>query len=150
MLEPIIGVVFMLMGTPSEDGDSDEEDSDDDEDYFTGNEYSNPRTTATQTMDLLALHIPPEKLIPPLLQFIEPVNFLKEMVFIEGSLAKVFLSLQALQNPDPNQKKAAYLCLAVIAEGCSEAICAKYLPLMLNCIKVGIVDPNSLVSDLVN
>lgn len=75
MLEPIIGVVFMLMGTPSEDGDSDDEDSDDDEDYFTGNEYSNPRTTATQTMDLLALHIPPEKLIPPLLRYIEPVNF---------------------------------------------------------------------------
>lgn len=53
--------------------------------------------------------------------------------------------LQALQNPDPNQKKAAYLCLAVIAEGCGEAICAKYLQLMLNCIKVGIVDPNPVV-----
>lgn len=126
MLEPIIGVVFMLMGTPSEDGESDDE-SDGEEDYFTGNENSNPRTTATQTMDLLALNVPPEKLIPPLLQLIEP----------------------ALQNNDPNQKKAAYLCLAVIAEGCGEAICAKYLPLMLNCIKVGIVDPNPVVRKLI-
>lgn len=62
----------MLMGTPSEDGESDDE-SDGEDDYFTGNENSNPRTTATQTMDLLALHVPPEKLIPPLLQHIEPV-----------------------------------------------------------------------------
>ncbi|KAJ6642756.1 Importin-4, partial [Pseudolycoriella hygida] len=123
LLEPIIGVVFMLMGTPSEDGESDDEESDGEDDYFTGNENSNPRTTATQTMDLLALHVPPEKLIPPLLQYIEP----------------------ALQNPDPNQKKAAYLCLAVIAEGCSEAICTKYLKIMLNCIKTGIVDPNPVV-----
>ncbi|KAG4076996.1 hypothetical protein HA402_015983 [Bradysia odoriphaga] len=123
LLEPIIGVVFMLMATPSEDGDSDDEDSDAEDDYFTGNENSNPRTTATQTMDLLALHVPPEKLIPPLLQYIEP----------------------ALQNRDPNQKKAAYLCLAVIAEGCGEAIIAKYLQIMLNCIKVGIVDPDPLV-----
>lgn len=65
----------MLMATPSEDGeDSDEEDSDAEDDYFTGNDDSNPRTTATQTMDLLALHVPPEKLIPPLLQYIEPVS----------------------------------------------------------------------------
>lgn len=74
MLEPIIGVVFMLMGTPSEEGESDDDDSDAEDDYFTGNEDANPRTTATQTMDLLALHVPPEKLIPPLLRYIEPVN----------------------------------------------------------------------------
>lgn len=63
----------MLMAQPSEDGESDDE-SDDEGDYFTGNENANPRTTATQTMDLLALHIPPEKLIPPLLHYIEPVR----------------------------------------------------------------------------
>lgn len=68
------------MATPSEDGDSDDEDSDAEDDYFTGNENSNPRTTATQAMDLLALHIPPEKLIPPLLQYIEPVSYWSEMV----------------------------------------------------------------------
>lgn len=74
LLEPIIGVVFMLMATASEDGDSDEDESDGEDDYFAGNDNCNPRTTATQTMDLLALHVPPEKLIPPLLQYIEPVK----------------------------------------------------------------------------
>lgn len=82
LLEPIIGVVFMLMATPSEEGDSDDEDSDAEDDYYTGNESSNPRTTATQTMDLLALHVPPEKLIPPLLQYIEPVNFWQNFDFV--------------------------------------------------------------------
>lgn len=79
LLEPIVGVVFMLMATAS-DGDSDE-DSDGEDDYYTENENANPRTTATQTMDLLALHVPPEKLIPPLLQYIEPVNSFCKILF---------------------------------------------------------------------
>lgn len=117
----------MLMATPS-DGDESDDESDDEGDYFTGNEDSHPRTAATQTMDLLALHIPPEKLIPPLLRHIE----------------------SASQDSDPNRKKAAYLALAVIAEGCSEAICAKYLQGTLNYIKVGIVDQNPLVRSTTN
>lgn len=62
--------------------------------------------------------MPPEKMIPPLLQLLEP----------------------ALQNPDPLRRRAAFLCIAVIAEGCSEAICTKYLEVMLNIIKGGIAD----------
>lgn len=120
MIEPIVQVVFNLMATAS---DPDEEDGDDDEEYFVGSDESSPRTTATQTMDLLALHVPPEKLLPPLLALIEP----------------------ALKGDDPLQKKAAYLSMAVIAEGCGETICAKYLRLLLDCIKVGIVDGNSVV-----
>lgn len=75
-------------------------------------------------MNDLALHIPPEKLIPPLLALLEP----------------------ALQGNDPLYKRAAYLSMAVIAEGCSEAICAKYLPILLGCVKTGISDPNPIVS----
>ena len=95
----------------------------DDEEYFLGEDNSNPMTTATQTMDLLALSVPPEKLIPPLLQLLEP----------------------ALQGQDPLPRRAAYLSMAVIAEGCSEAICNKYLETMLNIVKVGITDPIPLV-----
>lgn len=95
----------------------------DDEEYFLGEDSSNPMTTATQTMDLLALNVPPEKLIPPLLQLLEP----------------------ALQGQDPLPRRAAYLSMAVIAEGCSEAICNKYLETMLNIVKVGITDPVPLV-----
>lgn len=116
LIEPIIQVVFTLMATEPE-GDED------DEEYFLGEDSSNPMTTATQTMDLLALNVPPEKLIPPLLQLLEP----------------------ALQGQDPLPRRAAYLSMAVIAEGCSEAICNKYLETMLNIVKVGITDPVPLV-----
>lgn len=117
LVEPILQVVFKLMATAPED-----ENADDDEEYFV--EESSPKTTATQTMDQLALHIPPEKLIPPLLTLLEP----------------------ALRGNDPLYKKASYLCIAVIAEGCSEAICSKYLRPLLDCVKTGITDPNPIVS----
>lgn len=116
LVEPIIQVVFNLMATEPDN-------EDDEEDYFLGEDSSNPMTTATQTMDLLALNVPPEKLIPPLLQLLDP----------------------ALQGNNPLHKKAAYLSMAVIAEGCSEAICSKYLETMLNIVKVGIIDPNPIV-----
>lgn len=116
LVEPIIQVVFNLMATEPEG-------EDDDEEYFLGEDSSNPMTTATQTMDLLALNVPPEKLIPPLLTLLEP----------------------ALQGQNPLPRRAAYLSMAVIAEGCSEAICNKYLETMLNIVKVGITDSTPLV-----
>ena len=50
-----------------------------------------------------------------------------------------------MKSNDPLKKKAAYLCIAVIAEGCSEAICSKYLRPLLDCIKTGITDSNPLI-----
>lgn len=48
----------MMSSQPEDDGE---------EEYFTGDpDNSNPMTCATQTLDLLALHIPADKLIPPL------------------------------------------------------------------------------------
>lgn len=116
LVEPIIHVVFKLIATAPDDGEDE-----DDEEYFA--EESSPKTSATQTMNELALHIPPEKLIPPLLALLEP----------------------ALAGNDPLYKKAAYLSIAVIAEGCSEAICNKYLRPLLDCVKNGISDPNPVV-----
>lgn len=117
MIEPIIQVLFHLMAsTPAGE--------DDEEEYFVGStELSSPMTCATQTMDILALNVPAEKLIPPLLALLEP----------------------ALAGSEPLPKKAAYLCIAVIAEGCAETICNKYLPPLLGCVKQGITDGNPLV-----
>lgn len=57
LVKPIVNVVFTLMCEPPED--------EEDEDYFVDdNDDSTPTTNATQTLDVLALHIPPEKLIP--------------------------------------------------------------------------------------
>lgn len=117
LVEPVIQVLFELMATNS--GDADEE-----EEYYSESAESlSPMSCATQTMDTLALHIAAEKLIPPLLSLLEP----------------------ALKGTDPLHKKAAYLCIAVISEGCSEAISTKYLRQLLDCVKVGITDSNSLV-----
>lgn len=117
LVEPILQVVFTLMAAAPEN------EEEDDEEYYV--EEVSPKTSAAQTMDQLAVHIPPEKLIPPLLTLLEP----------------------ALQGDNPLYKKAAYLSIAVIAEGCSEAICNKYLRLLLDCVKVGITDSNAIVSD---
>lgn len=121
LVEPIVQLVFHLMSAPLAEGE--EEHEDDNEEYFVDTDNSSPRTTATQTLDLLALHIPPEKLLPTLLALVEP----------------------ALKSNLPAAKKAGYVAIAVIAEGCSEAICSKYLKLMLDTIKVGITDPNAPV-----
>lgn len=52
-------MLFNLMSMRPED--------DNDEVYFSDdNEDNTPVTCATQTLDLLALHLPPEKLIPQL------------------------------------------------------------------------------------
>lgn len=120
MVEPIIQVVFHVMATATED---DEDEEPDDEDFFSAGEGSNPTSAATQTMDMLALNVPPEKLIPPLLVLLEP----------------------ALKSEEPMPRKASYLCLAMIAEGCSEAICNKYIRPLLDCVKVGITDGNTIV-----
>ncbi|CRL01971.1 CLUMA_CG015064, isoform A [Clunio marinus] len=118
LVEPIIAVLFQLMAAPSDDS------GDDTEEYFGSNEVTTPMNCATQTLDTLALSIPPKNLIPPLLAILEP----------------------ALQSSnDPLQKKAAYLSIAVIAEGCSSAICKKYLRPLLDCIKTGITDQNPII-----
>lgn len=117
LVEPILQVIFNLMATAPEN-----EDDEDDEEYYA--EDTSPKTTATQTMDQLAVYIPSERLIPPLLTLLDP----------------------ALKGNNPLHKKAAYLCIAVIAEGCSDAICSKYLRILLDVVKIGITDPNPVVS----
>ncbi|XP_055534571.1 importin-4-like [Wyeomyia smithii] len=116
LVEPIVVSLFHLMSVAPDVEDEDEE-------YFGSNEVSTPSTCATQTLDVLALHIPPKQLIPTLMALLEP----------------------ALRGNDPLAKKASYLSIAVIAEGCSEHICNKYLKALLDVIKTGITDPNPMI-----
>ena len=51
----------------------------------------------------MALHLPPDKLVPHLLQLVQP----------------------ALESEDPYQKKAGLVSLAVLAEGCADYVCKK-------------------------
>ena len=58
LIKPIVNVVFTLMCEPPDDDEDEEYFVDDDDD-------STPTTNATQTLDVLALHLPPEKLVTP-------------------------------------------------------------------------------------
>lgn len=99
-------------------------DDDVNEDYFLGDPDQFTSTTiATQTLDLIALNIPPEKVVPYLLTRVEP----------------------ALQGQDIYAQKAAYLAMAVLAEGCADHIRTKYLESFLKCIYDGIRNPNVVV-----
>lgn len=116
MVEPIIDTLFNLMSSRPDD--------EDEEVYFNDdNEDQTPMTCATQTLDLLALHLPPDKLVPYLLNHVKP----------------------GLEGSDIYGKKASYLAMAVLAEGCSEFIRGSYLETFVRCICQGITDPNPVV-----
>lgn len=94
------------------------------EEYFLGDpDQFTSITVATQTLDLIALHIPAEKVVPYILTKVEP----------------------AIQGNDIYAQKAAYLSLAVLAEGCAERIRHKYLEAFLKCVCAAIHNPNTVV-----
>ncbi|XP_011501436.1 PREDICTED: importin-4-like [Ceratosolen solmsi marchali] len=115
LVEPIIDMLFTQMCTQPDDENQ--------EIYFTGKNDNSPITSATQTLDLLALHLPPEKLLPHLLKHIQ----------------------LGLEDTNVCAKKASYLSMAVLAEGCSEYIRNKYLETFLKCICEGITNSAPVV-----
>ena len=89
------------------DDDDDDEDADDD---------NSPPLAATQSLDILALNLPPEKYIAALLSQVQP----------------------ALASSNPCHQRAGYQALAVSAEGCMESIRTKYLNNFLQILATGI------------
>lgn len=55
---PILNTMFQLMCSPC--------DEDDDTSFFGNDESNAPPTVAAQTLDVLALHLPPNKILPAL------------------------------------------------------------------------------------
>ncbi|XP_014209388.1 importin-4 [Copidosoma floridanum] len=108
LVEAIIDMLFSQMCAQPDDENQ--------EIYFGNDDDNTLVTSATHTLDQLALHLPPEKLFPHLVKHIEP----------------------GLERGDAYTKKASYLSLAVLAEGCSEYIKSKYLEPFLRCICCGI------------
>lgn len=116
LVPAILEVLFPIMCQPFES--EDDEDSDDETE-----ENQSPSLLAAQVIDMMALHLPPEKFIQPLMHHVEP----------------------ALNSNNPYHKKAAYLALAVIAEGCSEYIRNRCLQYYLEVICQGISESNTVV-----
>lgn len=115
LIEPIVGVLFELLSSKS-DNDEDDDDYDDDD-------VTTLLSCSTGVIHILAMNLKPDKLMPHLLKYIEP----------------------SIQSNDNYAKKASYLSMAVLAEGCSDYIRTKYLEDFLRCICQGINDKNQIV-----
>jgi len=107
---PMIQVMFEVMTKQEVDEDDPEEEDEDDD---------SPALAASQSLDMLALNLPPEKYISALLAQVQP----------------------ALESPSQQVQRAAYQAVAVSAEGCQEHIRTKYLPSMLAIMSRGIAHP---------
>lgn len=118
LIEPIVDSLLLLMAQQPEDEGNEE--------YFFGDpDQLTSITVATQTLDLIALHIPAEKVIPYVLAKVEP----------------------AIQGDNIYSHRAAYLALAILTEGCSECIRHKYLEPFLKCVHSAIRSPNTVVKN---
>jgi len=118
LLQPLVNLLLQIMSIPEPEDDPDYE-----EDEKEGTDTNSLPSVAAQALDLLALNSPPDKIIPILLQ----------------SLATLF------ESDNIYQRKAAYLGLGELAEGCSEAIRTKYLDNVAERCMKGITDSSVIV-----
>ncbi|KAL4692270.1 hypothetical protein H8959_016080 [Pygathrix nigripes] len=82
-----------------------------------------PKHFAVQVVDMLALHLPPDKLCPQLMPMLE----------------------EALRSESPYQRKAGLLVLAVLSDGAGDHIRQRLLPPLLQIVCKGLEDPSQVV-----
>ncbi|XP_069490065.1 importin-4 [Ambystoma mexicanum] len=124
LLSPILNTLFPIMCAEPPAGEMDPEDDEDNDTELEGDaEVQSPKQFSVQVVDMLALHLPPEKLFPQLSPLMEP----------------------ALLSGNPYQRKAALMCLAVISEGCADHIRHKHLQPMLHLVCQALGDDNVVV-----
>ncbi|XP_039286151.1 importin-4 [Nilaparvata lugens] len=123
LVSPILRVVFELIGKiPAGSGDGGEEEKQ--EEYFVEYEDdSTPTTCAIQLLDTMALHLPPDKLLPLLMECVEP----------------------SVTSADPCARKAAYLSMAMVSERCADYVRTKHLEQFLRYVRQGITEQNTPV-----
>lgn len=81
--------------------------------------------TAAQALDTCARHLPPDRLLQPLMPAVEA----------------------ALQSEDRNRVKGGYLALAMITDGCSERLRTKHIEVLLQCVCRGVTSDQQVVRD---
>ncbi|XP_042330339.1 importin-4 isoform X2 [Sceloporus undulatus] len=123
LLSPILTTLFPIMSAEPPPGQMDAEDEQTEEDIEERAEVQTPKHYAAQVVDMLALHLPPEKLFPHLTPLMEP----------------------ALLSPNPYHRKAGLMCLAVLAEGCGDHIRKKHLQPMLQVVCRALLDESQVV-----
>lgn len=123
LLPQILNTLFPIMCAEPPAGEMDPEDDEDDAELEGDAEVQSPKQFSVQVIDMLALHLPPEKLFPQLSPLMEP----------------------ALLSGNPYQRKAALMCLAVISEGCADHIRHKHLQPMLHLVCQALGDDTVVV-----
>ncbi|XP_034990511.1 importin-4 isoform X1 [Zootoca vivipara] len=123
LLSPILNALFPIMSAEPPPGQMDAEDEQTEEDIEDRAEVQTPKHFAAQVVDMLALHLPPEKLFPQLTPLMEP----------------------ALLSTNPYHRKAGLMCLAVLAEGCGDHIRHKHLQPMLQVVCRALSDESQVV-----
>ncbi|XP_034768784.2 importin-4 [Acipenser ruthenus] len=124
LLPPILQVLFPVMSAAPPHGEEDPEDLDPEPDEIEDElEAHTPKHYAAQVIDMLALHLPAEKLFNQLTPMTEA----------------------ALCSENPYHRKAGLMCLAVLAEGCADHIRQKHLPAMLQVMCRSLGDESQVV-----
>ncbi|XP_005377086.1 PREDICTED: importin-4 [Chinchilla lanigera] len=124
LLPPLLHTLFPIMAAEPPLGQLDPEDQDSEEEeleiWLVG---ETPKHFAVQVVDMLALHLPPEKLCPQLMPMLE----------------------EALRSESPYQRKAGLLVLAVLSDGAGDHIRQRLLPPLLKIVCKGLEDPSQVV-----
>ncbi|XP_062916193.1 importin-4 [Mobula hypostoma] len=123
LLPSILNVLYPIMCAAPPEGEMDPEDLDLDDDIEDEVEAQTPKHFSTQVIDMLALHLPPEKLFFHLTPMMEPT----------------------LRSENPYERKAGLMSMAVLAEGCADHIRQKHLQPMLQCICQALADQSQVV-----
>ncbi|XP_049982054.1 importin-4 [Alexandromys fortis] len=124
LLPPLLHDLFPLMAAEPPMGQLDPEDQDsDDDDLELGLMGETPKHFAVQVVDMLALHLPPEKLCPLVMPMLE----------------------EALRSDFPYQRKAGFLMLAVLSDGAGDYIRQRMLSPLLQTVCKGLSDSSQIV-----
>ncbi|KAF4017105.1 hypothetical protein G4228_008867 [Cervus hanglu yarkandensis] len=123
-LPPLLHTLFPIMAAEPPMGQLDPEDQDvEEEELDPGLVGETPKHFAVQVVDMLALHLPPEKLCPLLMPMLE----------------------EALRSQSPYQRKAGLLVLAVLSDGAGDHIRQRLLPPLLQIVCKSLEDPSQVV-----
>nr|XP_010953063.1 importin-4 [Camelus bactrianus] len=124
LLPPLLHTLFPIMAAEPPLGQLDPEDQDSEEEELEiGLVGETPKHFAVQVVDMLALHLPPEKLCPLLMPMLE----------------------EALRSESPYQRKAGLLVLAVLSDGAGDHIRQRLLPPLLQVVCKSLEDPSQVV-----
>ncbi|XP_038597074.1 importin-4 isoform X1 [Tachyglossus aculeatus] len=130
LLSPLLHALFPIMSAEPPAGQLDPEDREEEEEEEEGEllpeggmDSETPKHLAVQVVDMLALHLPPEKLFPKLMPLLD----------------------QSLRGQNPYQRKAGLMVLAVLAEGAGDHIRQRLLTPLLQVVCQSLGDPSQVV-----